>query len=164
MGSLDHTYKFIQNVQLNLVSSTSQTLISSHYVYAHNHDESYNCVMQVKLVVKEDGSKWCYHAVERVIHRKGWKENTAGSGSKRAVTDGQFEDMCSQLKDCGWECTLSEKEKKSMVKDSVLPKKLAEKTKLCQTVRASFTIDIATDMKVQPTQFMHHGKVVIQSL
>ena len=93
-----------------------------------------------------------------MIHRKGWKESSDGRGSKRAVTDEQFEDMCGQLKDCGWEYTLSEKEKKSMVKDSVLPKKLSEKMKLCQTVRASFTIDGATDMKVQ----QHNSYIMVR--
>ena len=106
------------------------------------------CFVQVKLVVKADGSRWCYMATEKVVHKKGWKEYTQGSGSSRAVTDQQFEGMCDQLKDCGWEYTLTEKEKKAMVKDAEVPQKCFEKMNLAITVGVFFTIDSATVMPV----------------
>ena len=47
-------------------------------------------------------------------------------GSSRAVTDQQFEGMCDQFKVCGWEYTLTDKEKKAMVKDAEVPQKCFE--------------------------------------
>ena len=106
------------------------------------------CVVQVRLVVKDDGSKWCYMATEKVVHKKGWKESTGGSGSSRAIADAHFEDMWDQLKDCGWEYTLTEKEKKAMIKDAEIPDKYFQKANLAITVWVLFTIDSATSMAV----------------
>ena len=59
-----------------------------------------------------------------------------------------FYDMCDQLKECGWEYTLTEKEKTAIVKDAEIPPKCFEKMKLAITVGVLFTIDSATVMPV----------------
>lgn len=70
----------------------------------------YNCT-QVKLVQKEDGTKWCDRVHEKVVHHKGWQEGSSGKGQKRLVDDNEFESMCDQLTGSGWECSLSDVEK-----------------------------------------------------
>ena len=95
---------------------------------------------EVTKITKPNGEIWCYHAAERAVHRKGFSEETKGSGASRACSDQDFESMCDQLKSCGWEFSLNDKEEKQLDKGK-LPAKLTNKLKLADNVRDSFVID-----------------------
>ena len=94
----------------------------------------------MKVVVKPDGTKWCYHASETVTHRKGWKEGSKGQGEKRMVEDQTFDDICRDLKSSPWHMDLNQQEQTKMVKSGDLPEKLSTKMNLCFNVRDSLFI------------------------
>ena len=100
-------------------------------------------IHEVKKITKDNGEIWCYHASEKVVHRKGWSEETRGSGSSRAVAENEFDSMCDQLKSSGWEFTLSSKEEKAFENGNI-PEKLSRKLNLANNVRDSFAIDRVT--------------------
>ena len=90
--------------------------------------------IQVKVITKEDGSRWCYMATEQVTHRKGWTEGTQGQGTSRAIENDTFEAMCRQLKGCEWECHVSPGQIKAIDKTGELPEKVTTKMQLCYKV------------------------------
>lgn len=102
---------------------------------------------EVEKVTKPNGELWCYHASERVVRKKGWAEETTGSGSARSVKDDDFESMCEQLKGSGWEFTLNESEKKQLTRGT-MPDKLTIKLNGAHTARVCFVIDSATIMHI----------------
>ena len=62
----------------------------------------------------------------RKVHKKGYREGTAGKGTQRSITDGDFETSLRALKDCGWEVNLNAKQQQQL-EEGKIPKDVRDK-------------------------------------
>jgi len=96
---------------------------------------------EVKKVWKDE-QLWLYKATDAHRHRKGWKEETKGSSSKRSLEDADMDAMMGLLKESGWEFSLSKKEEQKMIEGDALPTEVKDKLNACFLVYRLCTVNL----------------------